>query len=67
MPLLLKAIFQIVIPHQNSHDILHRDRNINPKVHMQAQKAWNIQSNLEQKRAILEKPQYFILIHSTES
>jgi hypothetical protein len=28
-------------PHQNSNDILHRDRKMNPKVHMEAQKTSN--------------------------
>jgi hypothetical protein len=27
-------------PHQNSEDILHRDRKINPKVHMEAERLW---------------------------
>jgi hypothetical protein len=35
-------------PHQNSKDILHRDRNINHKLHMEAQKTSNSQSNPEQ-------------------
>jgi hypothetical protein len=30
-------------------DILNRDRNINPKVHMESQKTSNSQSNSEQK------------------
>jgi hypothetical protein len=37
-------------PHQNSNDILHRDRKINMKVHIEAQsQSLNNQSNSEQK------------------
>jgi hypothetical protein len=35
--------------HQNSNDIPHRDRKINPKVHMEALKTSNSQGNSEQK------------------
>jgi hypothetical protein len=35
--------------HQNSHDILHKEGKINPKVHMETQKSLNSQSNLEHK------------------
>jgi hypothetical protein len=35
-------------PHENSSDILHRDRKVNPKVHMEAQKILNSQGNSEQ-------------------
>jgi hypothetical protein len=34
-------------PYQNSNDILHRDREINPKIHMERQKTLNSQSNFE--------------------
>jgi hypothetical protein len=34
-------------PHDNSSDILHRDWKVNPKVHMEAQKTSNRQSNPE--------------------
>jgi hypothetical protein len=37
-------------PHQNSNDILHKDRKINPKFHMEAQKTSSSQRNLEQKQ-----------------
>jgi hypothetical protein len=36
-------------PYQNSNDIFHKDRKINTKLHMVAQKTSNSQSNLEQK------------------
>jgi hypothetical protein len=36
-------------PHQNSNDILHRDRKINPKVHMEAQMTLSSQGNTELK------------------
>jgi hypothetical protein len=36
--------------HQNSNDTLHRNREIDPKVHMEAQKTLNNQSNPEQKQ-----------------
>jgi hypothetical protein len=36
-------------PYQNSNDILHRNRKVNPKVHMEAQKTLNSQSNPEPK------------------
>jgi hypothetical protein len=36
-------------PYQNSKNIHHRHRKINPKVHMETQKTSNIQSNSEQK------------------
>jgi hypothetical protein len=35
--------------YKNSNDILHRDRKINPKIHMEIQKTLNSQSNSEQK------------------
>jgi hypothetical protein len=34
-------------PHQNSNDILYRDRKINPEVHMEAQKSLDGRSNPE--------------------
>jgi hypothetical protein len=36
-------------PYQNSNDILHRDRTINPETHMETQKTSNSQSNSEKK------------------
>jgi hypothetical protein len=36
-------------PPQYSNDFLHRDRKTIPKVHMEAQKTMNSQSNSEQK------------------
>jgi hypothetical protein len=36
-------------PHQNSNDIIHRDRKINTKVHKEAQMNSSSQSNSEQK------------------
>jgi hypothetical protein len=36
-------------PHQNSSDILHRDRKINPKIHTETQKTLNSQSNPQKK------------------
>jgi hypothetical protein len=36
-------------PYQNSNDILHGDRKINPKIHMKTQNTSNSQSNFEQK------------------
>jgi hypothetical protein len=42
--------------HQNSNDISHRGRKINPKVNMEAPKTLNSQGNTEQK-AILEDSQ----------
>jgi hypothetical protein len=38
--------------HQNSNDILYRDRKINYKVHMEARKTLNSQSNPEQKEQL---------------
>jgi hypothetical protein len=40
--------------YQDSNDILHRDRKINPQVHVETQKALNSKSNPEQKRSMLE-------------
>jgi hypothetical protein len=37
-------------PYQNSNDILHKDRKINPKVLKEAQKTSTSQRNLEQKQ-----------------
>jgi hypothetical protein len=37
-------------PHQNSNDILQRNRKINPKIYVEAQKAQNSQSNHESKQ-----------------
>jgi hypothetical protein len=34
---------------QNSSDILHRNRKINPKVHIEGKKTSHIQNNSEQK------------------
>jgi hypothetical protein len=36
-------------PHQNSKDILHQDRKVNLKVHIEAQKISSNQSNPEPK------------------
>jgi hypothetical protein len=36
-------------PHKNANVILHRNRKIKPKLHMEAQKAPNSQSNPEKK------------------
>jgi hypothetical protein len=36
-------------PHQNPNVILHRNRKINPTIHMEAQKTPNSQDNPEQK------------------
>jgi hypothetical protein len=38
-------------PHHNSIDILHRDRKVIPKVHMEAQKTSNSQGNHASKIA----------------
>jgi hypothetical protein len=35
--------------HQNCNQILHRDRKVNPKIHMEAQKTLNSHSNPEEK------------------
>jgi hypothetical protein len=37
-----------------SNDILHWNKKSNPKVHMEAKKTYNGQSNPEQKRMMLE-------------
>jgi hypothetical protein len=49
-------------PHQNSNDILQRQKKINPKVHMEAQKARNSQSNPAQKEVL----QYLTSNYTTE-
>jgi hypothetical protein len=36
-------------PYQNSNDIHHQNRKVSPKVHVEAQKTLNSQSNPEQK------------------
>jgi hypothetical protein len=36
-------------PHKNSNDILHKDRKINPKIHMKAPKTMNGHGNTEQE------------------
>jgi hypothetical protein len=48
--------------YQNSRDILHRSRKLNPKVHMEAQTTLNSQSNPEQKRAMLFKLHYRAIV-----
>jgi hypothetical protein len=53
-------------PHQNPKDVLHRDRKINPKVHLEAEKTSNSQCNPEQKRATLELSQYLTSNYTTE-
>jgi hypothetical protein len=35
--------------HQNSNEVLHRDRKLSPKVYMEEQNILNSQSNSEQK------------------
>jgi hypothetical protein len=45
--------------------MLHRNRENNPKIHMEAQKTPNSQSNPKQ-RAMLDVPQYIITNYSTE-
>jgi hypothetical protein len=52
--------------YQNSNDMLHRDRKINSKVHLEAQNTLNSQSNLEQNRAKLEVLQYLTSNYTTE-
>jgi hypothetical protein len=50
MSIQLKAIYMFDVIHlKNSNEILCRDRKINPKVHMKAQKTSSSQSNPEQK------------------
>jgi hypothetical protein len=52
--------------YQNSNGILHQDRKVNLKVHREAQKTLNNQSNPEQKRAMLEVSQYLTSNYITE-
>jgi hypothetical protein len=47
MTILLKAIYMFNANYQNSNDILHQDREINLKVHMEVRKTSNSQSNPE--------------------
>jgi hypothetical protein len=50
MPIPLKAIYEVKeIPHQDSNDILHRNRKNNAKLHIETQQAPNNQGNPEQK------------------
>jgi hypothetical protein len=50
MAMLLKATYIFTtVPHQNLNYIFHRDRKINPKVHMKVQKTSDSQNNPEQK------------------
>jgi hypothetical protein len=53
-------------PHQNCNNIHHRDRKVNPKVHMKTQMTSNNQSNPEQKRAMLEVSQYLTSNYATK-
>jgi hypothetical protein len=48
-----KQFIWSVQSHQNSNDIIHRNRKINPKVYMEAQKTLNTQGNTEQKEQCL--------------
>jgi hypothetical protein len=41
-------------PSQNSNNILHGDRKVNPNIHMEAQKTLNSQRNPEQKEQCCE-------------
>jgi hypothetical protein len=53
-------------PHQNPIGILQKDRKINRKVHMEAQKTLNSQSNPEQKSPMLEVSQYLVSNYTPE-
>ena len=46
MAILLKAIYRLNALYQNTHDIFHRTRTNNPKIHMEPQKTPNCQKNL---------------------
>ena len=45
----LKQYTDLMQFHQNTHDISHRTRTNNPKIHMELQKTLNCQSNLDEK------------------
>jgi pantothenate synthetase len=51
-------------PHKNSNDILHRNTQNNPNIHMKAQKTLSSQSNFEQNQ--LEVSQYQTLNYYRE-
>jgi hypothetical protein len=56
-----------LVPHQNSNDIHHRDRKINPKVHFEPQKTYQIAKViLNKERAMLEVSQYLTSNYNTE-